>query len=232
MSKDLNEPDLDDILDGALDDLIYSFNCHRVGIIESFNAMTQLATVKLVDKGVITTNEGSQIIEYAPLVDCPVIINKGINGGLTIPINKGDACIVHFNDRNLDGWLVNGLIQRPKTLRAHDFSDAIVEIGVRSQVNKIMNYNNNATELNYLDNNIYLDISKIGLINSQGASIVLDDKLELKNTAENLKDLIDELITIVTNLKTVDPISGDLPIDLATANNLTALSARVGDLLK
>jgi hypothetical protein len=70
------------------------------------------------------------------------------------------------------------------------------------------------------------------LLNSAGGSIVVDDKLELKNTAENLKGLIDELITIITNLKTVDPVSGNLPIDGATASALSSLSTRVGDLLK
>ena len=105
-------------------------------------------------------------------------------------------------------------------------------MGIRNQINKITDYNNEATELNYLGNKISLDSAKISLLNESGGSIVIDDKLELKNAAENLKGLIDELITIITNLKTVDPISGNLPIDGATATALSALSIRVGDLLK
>ena len=233
MTKDRsNEPDLQDVIDGSIEDLLYSFNCHRVGVIESFNALEQTATIRMVDKGVLINANGETLIEYPPLVDCPIFVNKGTNGGLTIPINNGDTCLILFNDRDLDNWLVDGLTQRPNTLRAHTLSDAIAIVGIRNQINKIGDYNNEATELNYLSNKISLDTTKISLLNSSGGSIVLGDKLELKNTTENLKDLIDELITIVTNLKTVDPISGNLPIDGATASALTVLSTRVGDLLE
>lgn len=226
------EPDLQDVIDGAIEDLLYEFNCHRVGIVEAFYPDEQTADIKLVDKSVRNTTNGEILTNYSLLEKCPTIINKGINGGLTIPVNKGDTCLVLFNDRNLDNWLVDGLVQRPNTLRTHDFSDAIALVGIRSQVNKIADYNNEATELNYLNNKISLDNEKISLLNLSGGSIVVADKLELKNTAENLKDVIDELITIITNLKTVDPISGLLPIDGGTSSSLSALSIRVGNLLK
>jgi len=233
--KQRNEPDLQDILNGATEDLSYSLSCHRIGIIESFNATEQTATVRMVDKGVIQYDDGEQLLDYALLVDCPVIVYKGANGGLTIPINTGDSCLVCFNDRDVDSWLIDGLVQRPNTLRNHDLSDAIIVVGIRNQINKITNYNNEATELNYIDNIISIDNAKINLINTSGASIVLDDKLELKNTAENLKAVIDDFITIVTSLKTVDnPASPTitLVVDTPTTNSLTALSIRVGDLLK
>jgi len=226
------EPELEDVIDGAIEDLLYEFNCHRVGIVEAFYSDEQTADIKLVDKSVRNTTDGEILTNYSLLEKCPTIINKGANGGLTIPINKGDTCLVFFNDRDLDNWLVDGLVQRPNTLRAHDFSDAIALVGIRSQINLITDYNNEATELNYLNNKISLDSTKISLLNSSGGSIVVDDKLELKNTAENLKDVIDELITIITNLKTVDPISGLLPIDGTTASDLATLSTRVGSLLK
>lgn len=228
----INQPDLTDIIEGATTDLLYSFNCHRIGIINSFDPIEQTATVQLVDKGVTTSVEGEQLIDFSPLAECPVITFKGRNGGVTIPINPGDTCMVFFNDRDMDNWLEDGLIQRPNTLRAHDFSDAVVLVGMRNQINKIADYNNDATELNYLDNKISVDSSTIGLVNSAGGSIKVDDKLELKNTAQNLKTIIDDFITIVTDLKVVDPISGPLPIDAATTSALTALSTDVGDLLK
>jgi hypothetical protein len=232
MKERINEPDLTDVIDGAIEDLLYSLNCHRVGIVQSFDPIEQTATIRMVDKGVKATTDGEELVDYSLLLDCPVMVNKGTNGGLTIPIIEGDTCLVCFNDRDMDNWLVDGLVQRPNTLRAHDFSDVIAIVGIRNQLNKITDYNNEATEINYLDNKISIDNTKINLLNSLGGSIVIDDKLELKNTAENLKSLIDELITIITNLSTVDPISGNLPIDGATASSLATLSTRVGDLLK
>ena len=228
----INEPDLTDIINGAMRDMAFGTNCCRIGIIESFNPAEQTADINFVDKGVITSVEGDELIDYSPLIDCPVITLKGAMGGLTIPIQKGDTCTVFFNDRDMDNWLVDGLIQRPNTERTHDFSDAIAVIGLRNQINKITDYNNNAVELNYLGNKLSIDADKISSTASAGGSIVIDDKLELKNSAENLKDIIDEFITIITNLKTVDPISGLLPIDGATSSALSSLSTKVSDLLK
>jgi len=248
----INEPDLQDVIEGVVEDNNYSFNCHRVAIIESFNPAEQTATAKIVDKGTIINTDGSQqLVEYAPLVDCPVFTLKGAKGGFTIPINKGDSCLVCFNDRDLDNWLIDGLTQKPNTFRNHSFSDAIIIVGIRNQINKISDYNNEATEMSYegnkisiddssisldnVNNQIILDSSKISAINSLGGSIIIDDKLELKNTTQNLKLLVDELITIITGLKAVDNPAAPtetLVVDLATTNLLAALSVKFGQLLK
>lgn len=230
--KQRTNPDLTDVIDGAIEDLLYSFNCHRVGVIQSFNPDNQTATIKLVDKATKTYSDAELLIEYAPLVDCPVIINKGAKGGLTIPINAGDTCLVFFNDRDLDNWWTDGLTQKPNTMRTHDFSDAIALVGIRNSINKITDYNNDAVELNFEGNKISLDNSKIFASNSAGGFIGIDDKLELKNTTQSLKLLVDELITVLTNLKVIDPVSGNLPINAGTASSLSALSTKFGELLK
>jgi hypothetical protein len=234
MIKDkINEPQLEDVINGAIDDLAYTLNCHRVGIIESFDPVNQNATIKLVDKGVYEYTENETIIDYPPLLEVPVLIHKATDGGITIPIIKGDTCLVVFNDRDLDNWLLNGLIQRPNTLRKHDLSDAIAIIGIKNQKNKIADYNNLATVINYKNNKITIDDAEINLLNSVGnGNIIIDDKIDIKNAAENLKALITDFINIVKNLKTVDPDSGNIPIDPSTSSALTALSNRVGNLLK
>ena len=234
MIKDkINEPQLEDVINGAVDDLAYTLNCHRVGIIESFDPVNQTATIKLVDKGVYEYTENETIIDYPPLLEVPVLIHKATDGGITIPIIKGDTCLVVFNDRDLDNWLLNGLIQRPNTLRKHDLSDAIAIIGIKNQKNKIADYNNLATVINYKNNKITIDDAEINLLNSVGnGNIIIDDKIDIKNAAENLKALITDFINIVKNLKTVDPDSGNIPIDPSTSSALTALSNRVGNLLK
>ena len=225
-------PDLEDILDGAISDALFNFNCHKVGIIESFDATTQTATIQLVDKSTKVYSDSEELISYPVLAQVPVIVFKGQNGGLTIPITKGDSCLILFNDRDLDNWFTDGLIQKPNTTRTHDLSDGVAIVGIRNSINKITDYNNEETLINYLANKVSIGNSKTGITRIEGAEINLDDKLELKNAAHSLKVLIDELITIITNLKTVDPISGQLPIDGATASSLSALSTKVGELMK
>ena len=112
MTKQRAEPDLEDIINGAISDYSYLINCHRVGTIEGFNPQEQTADIQLVDKGVFSTDQGDIVVDFPLLVNCPVVIPKGINGGLTIPINIGDTCLVCFNDRDLDNWLIDGLTQR------------------------------------------------------------------------------------------------------------------------
>lgn len=226
------DPDLTDLLDSAAEDLLFSFNCHRVGVIQSFNAENQTAIVQLVDKATKFYSDAELLIEYAPLVDCPVIINKGISGGFTFPISEGDTCLVFFNDRDLDNWFTDGLTQKPNTKRTHDFSDAIALVGIRNSINKITDFNNEETLISYLDNKISSNNSKTSLTRSEGSEINLDDKVEIKNTAQSLKLIIDDFITIITNLKTVDPVSGELPIDAATASSLSLLSTKVSELMK
>ena len=230
--KQRTNPELTDVIDGAIEDFAYSLNCHRVGIIQSFNPANQTAVIQLVDKATKYYSDAEILIEYAPLVDCPVFVNKSAKGGLTIPINVGDTCLVLFNDRDLDNWFTDGLTQKPNTMRTHDFSDAIAIVGIRNSINKIPDYNNEAAELNYESSKITLDNSKISATTLAGGSVKIDDKLELKNTTQSLKLLVDELITILTGLKTVDPIAGLLPIDPTTASSLSALSTKFGELLK
>lgn len=225
-------PDLEDILDGSIADALFNFNCHKVGVIESFDTAAQTATIQLVDKATKIYSDSEELISYPPLSQVPVFINKGQNGGVTIPIVKGDTCLVLFNDKDLDNWFTDGLIQKPNTTRTHDLSDGIAIVGIRNSINKITDYNNEETLINYLANKISIGNSKTAISRSEGAEINLDDKLELKNSAQSLKAIIDELITIITSLKTVDPVSGELPIDAATASSLSALSTKVGELMK
>lgn len=230
--KQKTAPDLQDILENSIEDLLYSFNCHRVGVIESFNPSNQTATITLVDKGTQHFSDGERLAEYPPLVDCPVVVNKTTNGGLTIPINEGDSCLVLFNDRDIDSWFENGLKQKPNSMRTHDIADAVALVGIRNEINKFTDYNNAATTLNYLANKIEIGNSRTQLLRSEGAEINLDDKLELKNTAQSLKLILDELLVALSNLKTVSPMYGSLPIDSATLASLGTLSTKVDALLK
>lgn len=215
MTKQRSNPDLEDIIDGALEQLMYNFNCHKVGIINSFDPTTQKASIQLVDKASVQNQDGEQLRQYSLLKDCPVFIAKGSQGGLTYSINSGDSCLVLFNDRDIDNWDGTGAIQKPNSLRTHSLSDGIAVVGIRSQINAITDYNNSATELNY-----------------QNTKISLSDKVGVSNSSQDLKTLIDSLIDIISSLMVVDPISGNLPIDTTTATSLTQIKTDFNNLLK
>jgi len=211
---------LDQVLDPFADYLRSTFNCHRVGIIQSFNAATQRATVQLVDVLRKNTFQGQQLFTPAPLVEVPVAINYGSNGGLNFPIQNGLECSVYFNDRDLENWKKTGAVGTPKTYRMHDMTDGVCYIGIKSNPKAIAGYDNTTVGITYLDDS--------GI---EQAKVKVDSKVEIANADRSLKDLIANLISILQNLKTVNGAS-EYPIDATTASNLTTLLTDFNQLLK
>jgi hypothetical protein len=211
---------LDQVLDPFADYLRSTFNCHRVGIIQSFNATTQRAVVQLVDVLRKTTVQGQQLITPAPLVQVPVAINYGSNGGLNFPIKAGLECLVFFNDRDLENWKETGAIGVPKTYRMHDMADGVCYVGIKSNPKAIASYDNATVGITYLDD-----------AGAEQAKVKVDTKVEIANNDQSLKDLIANLISILQNLKTVNGAS-QYPIDATTSSNLSTLLTNFNQLLK
>lgn len=211
-------PAIDDVFEDSKKDIFNTFNCHRIGRIESFDETSQTAKIKIVDKRILTSEEGEELKEYSLLLDCPVFIPKGSNGGFTYPIIIGDTCLVLFNDRDIDNWFEDGNIQKPNTDRAHDLSDGIAIVGIRNKQNKFTDFSNSKTTIRYQD-----------------TVIELDDKVKIENSARNLALLIDNLIIELKNLTVVDNrISPTITLitSQTTFDNLEDLRTQFVELLK
>lgn len=213
-------PTFDSTMERYKRNIFQNLNCHRVGIVQSFNLTNQTAVIQMVDNYQIPTFTGNETTEYSPLINCPIIILKGKKGGLTTSISIGDECLIFYNDVNLDNWQVNGGIQQPADSRSHDMTDAIAIVGLHSYINSIADYNNAATEMDYIDNSGI----RQGLIS-------IDTKIGISNATQNLKTLVDNLITIIKNLKTVNG-SDQYPIDSITAADLDVIETNFNNLLK
>lgn len=141
-----NEVELKDLLALHRKQLLLNLNCHHVAMVDSFDPDTQLSTVKLVYKktifqpNAVTGGYDPVLYDYPPIVDCPTIILGGGPAALTFPVQKGDECLVFFNDRDIDNWYsgaANGPVATP---RLHSFADAIVLVGLRSLANALTDY--------------------------------------------------------------------------------------------
>lgn len=221
LPKIIEPQNLDQVLDPFADYLKATFNCHRVGIIQSFNAETQRAVVQIVDVLRKDTFQGQQLITPEPLIDIPVAINYGLNGGLNFPITSGLECSIFFNDRDLYNWKETGAVTVPNTYRMHSMSDGVCYVGIKSKIKAISGYDNSTVGITYLSNS-----------GEEQAKVKVDTKVEIANTTQNLKDLIANLISILQNLKVVDPVSGNLPIDPTTSSDLSTLLTEFNELLK
>lgn len=210
--QQIPEPNFRDTIQIFKLDLLANFNCHRIGIIQSFNSENQTATVKIVDLRVFYTYESDQPFykEYSIFIECPVHINANATAGFTRPILAGDECLLLYNDRDIDNWYSSGAVGAPRTDRMHHFSDALALVGYFSLLKSLPNLSNNSTRMYYGD-----------------TLIELNDKVKIENAAENLKTIVDDLIDIITNLQ----VTGNLPITAATATALSTLKTRVGTFL-
>lgn len=199
LNQFVSTPKLDDLLTLFERQILLNFNCHHVGTIQSFDPVTQKATVLVAykrtywtripnnDKGVYSPKQ----VDYPPIIDCPVFVLGGGNQYLSFAIKPGDECMVLFNDRDFDNWYSYSQVTPVATGRLHSFSDGAVLVGLRSFNHSISGY----------------DMARAIFGNSLMAYVgVSDTKVKIANTLFTLKgvldDLIDQIKAIIVNTST------------------------------
>jgi microcystin-dependent protein len=149
MSRDKFLPSLIDLLDHRIDIALSSMNCVSLGTIQSFDPASQTATISVNYKRIIkearTAENGidteDEIMEYPILVKCPVFVLSGGVAALTLPIAKGDTCLILFCDREIDTWFRTGVVTFPQSDRMHHLTDAVALVGIRSTQNALASFN-------------------------------------------------------------------------------------------
>lgn len=141
-----NEPTLSDLLDLLKKEILLGMNCHHIGTVQSFNvmSMTVVATINYT-KTYFTLDDVTNLyvatqVNYPTTIDCPIICLGGGKANLTMPIAKGDECLLLFNDRDMDNWYASGQLGPAATARLHSFSDAIALVGLKSTPNLLTTY--------------------------------------------------------------------------------------------
>jgi len=138
----------------------FDLRCCAPGIITSFDSAKQTVKVQLAIKDliVINTKKGGvlQSIPIPELGDVPIVVPRAGGFSITLPIKKGDECLVVFSDSCIDSWWQNGCdtneknepeAQEPLSARRHDLSDGFAILGTWSQKRVLDNYNSDALEI-------------------------------------------------------------------------------------
>lgn len=129
------------------------------GIIQSFDATTQTATVQLAIREKINIDGDLSWEEIPELVDVPVYMPRAGNFVLTMPVTDGDECLVVFGDNCMDAWWQSGGIQNQVDRRRHDLSDGYALVGIWSQPRKVSGYSTAAAQLRNLDGDVKVEIT-------------------------------------------------------------------------
>lgn len=158
--KTTARPDSRTVNDALIRETQMQTNCHHIGVIRSFDTATQLANIEVAYKQVVAVDEdGTKTLKEYPLLgECPVVVLFGGVDVLTMPIQEGDTCLVLFNDRDIDQWLISGDGSTPTTARLHDLSDGIAIVGIRPLTNSITNYLANGIRLSHGIGNSQIDL--------------------------------------------------------------------------
>jgi hypothetical protein len=99
------------------------------GEVRAFNAQTQLADVQPLLPDVT-----GGLLETLPIISAvPVQFPGGGGFAETWPVTIGDPCLLVFADRSLETWISRGGVVAPLDERAHELSDAIAILGIRSR---------------------------------------------------------------------------------------------------
>jgi hypothetical protein len=147
LNADPSEPALNDLMNLIKREVFLDLNCHHVGTVQSFSSskMTVQASInytKTFFRLNSATNTYNPVqVTYTPVIDAPIVCIGGGKANLTMPIAKGDECLLLFNDRDIDTWFATGSATSPNsTGRAHSFSDAFALVGVKSTPNVLSTY--------------------------------------------------------------------------------------------
>ena len=113
------------------------------GVIESYEFKEQRASIKIAIKQLY--NSGAYI-DYPILSGVPVIFPRSGGASITMPVTRGDTCLVMFLDKDLRAWLLGGDNLKPRSTRAHHLNDAVAVMGL-SPFTKVSKAENNTDVL-------------------------------------------------------------------------------------
>ena len=126
-------PQLNDILDDFLDEVMHRINCVKIGKLTALSA-NNTATVQIQYK---LASQTGTIQTFPLLLDVPVFVLQGGGAFIEFPVEVGDRCLVLFNDREIDNWWISEQVVLTNTPRKHDLSDGFALIGINSKANPL-----------------------------------------------------------------------------------------------
>lgn len=178
----------------GIDARIKDLHTSMPGIIESFDAGTQLASVQPAIRRIFVSRDGDKETlvpsDLPILINVPVIFPRGGGFSLTFPVVKGDECLLTFCERSIDNWHETGEVKKPGARRFHSLSDATAFVGLSSLPNKVPNYDPTNVELKKDDGTVSIKLkgnSDLDIVaeGSMKATITKDVNISCKDITVN-----------------------------------------------
>lgn len=209
-------PTLPSIIKQAIDNRLKDLHTSCPGIVESFDPVTQTASIQPAIKRIFVTDDGEkEILTPSPLpllINVPIVFPRGGGFSLTFPVKKGDECHIQFCERSIDIWHEKGEVCNPGARRFHSLSDAVAYVGLSSIPNKIDNYDENNTVLMKDDGTAY-----ISLRSDSSLEIISNNSVTVEAPSINLEGNV--------NVNGNISVTGDTSLDAIVTSNGIDISA-------
>lgn len=166
----------------AFDEVLKNVNTSIPGQVLKFDPSTQLAEIQV---GIKRVNKDGEQTNITPLIEVMVMFSGGKDFRFEHEINEGDEGIIIFSQRCIDSWSDQGGVATNPILRFHDMSDAYFIPGIRSQKNKLSNFENNGVRLT--DGSNYVWLKNNGDVEIKGGNVNIESS-SLTHNGVNVGD--------------------------------------------
>lgn len=191
-----------------IDRMMYRVNTCIPGVIDHFYPATQTARViPAIQTRMVDHNGKQTLVDMPAILTVPVCFPFGISAGyaLTIPITKGDPCILVFSQRCIDNWYENGGIQPPETTgvlsRHHDMNDAFAFVCAPPKPDALLDWLMDGMEIRNKDRKRRVTVS------DNGIEIVSDNGIEIVNETASIE--ITDKVKVNADVELIGALSVD-----------------------
>lgn len=215
----LRDPSIAEIVRAALDARVADLRVSLPGSIESFDAATQLASVRPLLRDTHENEEGDEVAEELPVIpNVPVQVYGAGELRLSFPVKPGDPCLLVFTDRSLDLWIERGGVVDPVDVRRHNLTDAVALVGVRAKPGALASLDTDAAALRHDDGTgVYVRAGRVDLGAKNAAyAVALAEK-----TFDEIKKVRDSLADLVTKFNKHTHVASSLGAPTGTASAST-----------
>ncbi len=175
----IENPTLDKAIKQAIDKELYETHTCIPGIVDSVDHATKKVSVRLSLKRKYLDEKEAR--EMPIIQDIPLCTMQTANTIISLPVAKGDDCLVFFTERSLDIWKTNSessldlRIIDPKDPRKHHISDALC-LPIAKPFGTGITGDSGKIKIAYTENNkLTLDINgNLKYVNSDGSIWEID----------------------------------------------------------
>lgn len=120
-----------EVIEDAITSRLIDVHVSLPGIVQSYDAALQTATIELGVRRVLETDAGAQVTETLPLLEnVPVAFARTASFFVSFPLTSGDAGLVVFSEASIDQWRSKGAPSSPGDARRHSLTGGVFYPGL------------------------------------------------------------------------------------------------------